>query len=110
MRKLPNVGRYNAGQKVLFWVQVTCLILLLVTGIVIWQPYFAPAFHITVLRLAVVVHSIAAFILILGIIVHIYAGIWVKGTMHGMIRGTVSRAWARHHHPGWYREVTKDTK
>ena len=104
MRKLPNVGRYNAGQKVLFWVQVTCLILLLVTGIVIWQPYFAPAFHITVLRLAVVVHSIAAFILILGIIVHIYAGIWVKGSVQAMTRGYVTRAWLRKHHLAWYRE------
>jgi formate dehydrogenase subunit gamma len=103
--KLPEVGKYNAGQKLLFWVQVACLILLLLTGIVIWQPYFTPAFNITVIRIAVVLHAFSAFILILGIIIHIYAGIWVKGSIRAMTRGWVTRAWARKHHAAWYREV-----
>jgi formate dehydrogenase subunit gamma len=103
--KLPEVGKYNAGQKLLFWVQVACLILLLLTGIVIWQPYFTPAFNVTVIRIAVVLHAFSAFILILGIIIHIYAGIWVKGSIRAMTRGWVTRAWARKHHPAWYREV-----
>jgi formate dehydrogenase subunit gamma len=42
----------------------------------------------------------------MGIIVHVYAAIWVKGTLRAMTRGTVSEAWARHHHRGWYRQVT----
>lgn len=104
--KLPEVGRYNAGQKVLFWVMVACLALLLLTGIVIWQPYFAPAFNITVVRIAVLLHAIAAFVLILGIIVHVYAAIWVKGSVRAMTRGYVTRAWAKKHHPAWYKEVT----
>ncbi len=104
--KLPEVGRYNGGQKLLFWVMVLTMLLLLVTGIVIWQPYFAPAFSVTLVRWAVLVHAISAFVLILGIIVHIYAAIWVKGTIGAMTRGYVTRAWARKHHPAWYREVT----
>ena len=104
--KLPEVGRYNAGQKVLFWVMVACLIVLLLTGLVIWQPYFAPAFNITVVRIAALLHAIAAFVLILGIIVHIYAAIWVKGTIRAMTRGYVTRAWAKKHHAAWYREMT----
>ncbi len=103
--KLPEVGRYNAGQKMLFWVMVLTLLLLLVTGFVIWQPYFASSFSITLVRWAVLIHAISAFILILGIIVHIYAAIWVKGTIGAMTRGYVPRAWARKHHPAWYREV-----
>jgi len=104
--KLPEVGRYNGGQKALFWVMIGCLALLPLTGIVIWRPYFAPAFNITVIRIAVVLHAVLAFILILGIIAHVYAAIWVKGTVRAMTRGTVTTAWARKHHPGWYREVT----
>jgi formate dehydrogenase subunit gamma len=104
---LPPVGRYNAAQKALFWVMVACMILLLVTGIVIWQPYFAPKFGITVLRVAAVLHAITAVVLILGIIVHIYAAIWVKGSVRAMTRGYVSRAWARRHHPAWYRQVAE---
>jgi formate dehydrogenase subunit gamma len=104
--RLPEVGRYNGGQKVLFWVMVACLVLLLLTGIVIWRPYFAPAFPITIIRAAALLHAVSAFVLILGIIVHVYAAIWVKGTMRAMTRGTVTAAWARKHHPGWYRQST----
>jgi len=104
--KLPEVGRYNAGQKVLFWVMVACLIVLLLTGFAIWRPYFTSAFNITVVRIAVLLHSIAAFTLILGIIVHIYAAIWVKGSVRAMTRGYVTRAWAKKHHAAWYRQLT----
>jgi len=107
---LPEVGRYNAGQKLLFWVMVTTIALLLVSGIVIWQPWFAPWFSIGLTRVAVLIHALAAFVLTAGVIVHIYAVIWIKGTLRGMTRGTVTRTWAKHHHPGWYREVSKGTK
>ena len=104
--KLPEVGRYNAGQKVLFWLMVGCLAVLLLTGIAIWRPYFAPAFNITVIRIAVLLHALAAFLLILGIIVHVYAAIWVKGSVRAMMRGYVTPAWAKKHHSAWYKEVT----
>jgi len=104
--KLPEAGRYNAGQKLLFWVMVLCLVVLLATGIVIWQPYFAPKFNITAVRIAVLLHALAAFALMLGIIVHIYAAIWVKGSVRAMMRGYVTPAWAKKHHPAWYKEVT----
>jgi formate dehydrogenase subunit gamma len=81
---------------------------LIVTGIVIWQPYFAPAFPIVLARIASLLHALAAFVLILGIIVHIYAALWVKGSIGAMTRGYVSRAWARKHHPAWYREIAGD--
>jgi formate dehydrogenase subunit gamma len=72
-----------------------------------WRPYFAEAFHINVVRIAVVVHAVSAFILILGIIAHIYAGVfWVAGALRAMTRGTVSHAWARHHHPLWHRRMS----
>lgn len=102
---VPEVGRYNAGQKLLFWAMLLTMILLLVSGIVIWQPYFAPVFPIMLLRLAVLTHAICAFVLILGIIVHIYAALWIKGSMRAMMRGHVSSAWARKHHAAWYRDV-----
>jgi formate dehydrogenase subunit gamma len=105
-QNLPELGKYNAGQKILFWVMVVSIPLLLLTGIVIWQPWFAPFFPIWLMRVAVVVHALAAWIMILGIVVHIYAAIWVKGTVRAMTRGTVSGAWARHHHRAWYREMT----
>jgi formate dehydrogenase subunit gamma len=101
-------GRYNAGQKILFWWMAIALALLLVTGLLFWRPYFAGYFPVGLVRLATLVHSLTAVGLILGIIGHIYAAIWVKGTTRAMTRGLVSESWAKHHHPGWVAQMTRD--
>ncbi len=104
---LPAIDKYNVGQKQLFWTMVGTMALLIVTGIILWRPYFAGLFPIVLVRIAAVVHAVSAFILIVGIIVHVYAALfWVRGSLRAMTRGTVSHAWARHHHPLWYRRMT----
>jgi formate dehydrogenase subunit gamma len=101
-----ETGKYNAGQKLMFWSMIVVIAALLLTGIVIWQPYFAPAFGRTARKAAAVIHAVSAFIMFIGIGVHVYAAYWTKGSMKAMTRGTVTRAWAKFHHPGWYRQVT----
>jgi len=107
---LPEVGKYNAGQKLLFYTIVLCLIGLLLSGIVIWRAYFAFYFPIGVIRFASLLHAFCAFVLICAIIVHIYAAIWVKGSVKAMTRGTVSYGWAYKHHRSWFRDVTKPSQ
>jgi formate dehydrogenase subunit gamma len=104
---LPDVGRYNAGQKLLFFTLVVCLIGLLLSGIVIWRVYFSAFFAIGVIRAGALLHAFLAFVLIFAIIVHIYAGIWVKGSIRAMTRGWVTPGWAWKHHRAWFREVSK---
>ena len=104
--QLP-IGKYNAGQKLMFWSMIGSVVLLLITGIVIWRAYFAGYFPVVVLRSALVIHMLAAFIGIISLIVHVYAAIWIKGTVRAMVRGNVEAEWARQHHPEWYREMTK---
>lgn len=108
--QLPEIGKYNIGQKYLFWILVITIALLLVSGVVMWQPWFTPLFPLGVVRLASLVHAIAGFIAILVTIVHIYSAYWVKGTVRGMTRGTVTAAWAKHHHPGWYKDISKGNR
>lgn len=100
-------GRFNAGQKIIFWWFAACIALLLITGLVFWRPYFAHYFPIGLVRLATVVHSYTAVALILGVIGHIYAAIWVKGTTQAMTRGLVPESWAKRHHPRWFAEMTQ---
>lgn len=104
---LPEVGRYNAGQKLLFFLIVLCLVTLLLSGIVIWRAYFSLLFPIEVVRLAALVHAVAATVLICAIVVHVYAAIWVKGSVRAMTRGTVSPGWAWKHHHAWFRDVLR---
>ena len=80
---------------------------LVVTGFLFWQPWFTPYFSIPVGRIAVLLHAIAAVVMVLAVIVHVYAAIWVKGTVRAMTRGTVTEGWARQNHPLWHREMTK---
>ena len=102
--RLPEVGRYNAGQKLLFVVLVVSIVGLLLSGIVIWRQYFSMYFPLGVIRLAGLLHAVFAFVLICAIVVHIYAAIWVKGSLGAMTRGTVTPGWAWKHHRAWFRE------
>ena len=104
---LPEVGRYNAGQKLLFFTIVVCLPVLLLSGLLIWRQYFSAYFSIELVRIGARLHAFFAFVLICAIIVHIYAAIWVKGSIRAMTRGWVSLGWAWKHHRAWFREVTK---
>jgi formate dehydrogenase subunit gamma len=102
-----DVGKYNAGQKIVFWAIACSLLVLLVTGFIFWRPWFAPYFPVTLVRLAVLLHALAAVVMVLAIIMHIYAAIWVKGTLRAMTRGTVTEAWARQNHPLWHKDMTR---
>ncbi len=103
---VPVEGKYNAGQKYMYWSMIFVIGVLLVTGILIWRPYFAPWIAAPVKRIAGLIHAVLAFIMFVGIGVHIYAAYWTKGSIRAMTRGTVTRAWARFHHPGWYARVS----
>lgn len=105
---LPPVGKYNAGQKMLFFTIIACMITMLLSGIVIWRRYFAMYFPIEVIRIAALAHALAAFVLISGILVHIYAAIWVKGSVQAMVLGYVPYGWALQHHPKWFRAVVRE--
>lgn len=104
---LPPAGKYNGGQKLLFWVLIASMLLLLLSGVVMWHEYFSGFFAVGVIRVASLLHAIAAFVLITSIIVHVYAAIWVKGSVRAMLYGKVSQAWARKHHRAWYDEMRK---
>ncbi len=101
---MPPAHKYNAGQKLVFWSMTVCLLVLLVTGVLFWQAWFASSVPIGLQRVAVVLHALAAFIMSLTAVVHIYAAIWVKGTLRAMTQGNVSAGWAKHHHVLWYRD------
>jgi len=102
-----ETGRYNGGQKIVFWVFAVCLLVLLLTGIVFWRPWFVDAFSIGLRRLAVVLHALAATVMIVALIAHVYAAIWVKGSVRAMTRGIVTERWARRHHPRWAEQAPR---
>jgi len=101
---MPAQGKYNGGQKLMFWSISACLLLMALSGVIMWRAYFT--FPVTLVRVAAVVHAAVGAIAIAIILGHVYLAIWTRGTIHAMLYGTVTRAWARQHHERWYRQMT----
>jgi formate dehydrogenase subunit gamma len=102
--ELPELGKYNAGQKLVFWGQSILILLLFFSGLVLWDVYFEDVTTIGQKRFAVLIHSLCAIAAILIWIVHVYAAIWVKGTLRAMTRGSVTRGWGFKYHRKWFRQ------
>jgi formate dehydrogenase subunit gamma len=86
--KMPPAGRYNAGQKLLFWGFFLCGILLFLSGLVLWFPEYIPWSLRWLFR------------------IHVYMGVFAeRGAFGSVIRGDVSIDFARRYHPGWYKEI-----
>lgn len=102
---LPEIGKYNFGQKMLVRTLVVSITLLFVSGLAFWHPWFAPNFTVTTHRVAALVHVFSAFIALCCFIVHVYAAYWTSGSIKAMTQGTVTASWARYHSPGWYQEM-----
>jgi formate dehydrogenase subunit gamma len=103
--RAPEVGKYNAGQKCVFWAMSILIIVLIATGLVIWDQYFFAYTTIEQKRWAVLTHSIAAVVIINVWIIHVYSAFWVRGTIRAMTRGSVTGGWAWRHHRKWLREL-----
>jgi formate dehydrogenase subunit gamma len=102
---LPEVGKYNAGQKMVFWLMSILIIILIGSGLVLWDQYFAQYTSVEQKRAAVLIHALAAIVIICVWIVHVYAAIWVRGTFRAMLKGSVTGGWAWRHHRKWLREL-----
>ena len=97
--------RFNAGEKVVFWIVLTILTtILVISGIVLNFPNYGQGRAI--MQNASMIHMVAAYIAMALAAVHIYLGtIGVRSAYRAMRFGEVSEAWAEHHHKLWYDDV-----
>lgn len=107
---LPEVGKYNAGQKLVFWSFTLLVPGLFLTGLAIWDQWFYDWTTIPQKRVAVLAHALLAIGMITVWIVHAYAAVWVRGTIRGMTRGSVTGGWAWRHHRKWLRDLVAGRK
>lgn len=105
--KMPPAGRYNAGQKFLFWGFFWCSLLLLLSGIILWYPQYFPMYSVIAMRIAILIHASSALLTIGLFMIHLYMGLFAeRGAFGSVIRGDVSLAFAKRYHPAWYEEIT----
>lgn len=102
----PPAGKFNGGQKLIFWSVVLGGAALSFTGIILLFPFWGTS--IGDIQLAQIVHALVAALLIAVMIAHIYIGsIGMEGAFDAMGSGEVDLNWAREHHSLWVDEVTR---
>ena len=98
-------GRFNAGEKVWFWIGVVVLSLVVsASGLILNFPNFDQVRAVMIE--ANVVHAVSACAVMALSLGHIYMGtIGVEGAYESMRHGYVDEAWAKEHHEYWYNDV-----
>ena len=96
----PPADRFNAGQKLIYWIVVLGGAAIAVSGYLLIFPFYGTT--IATMQKAEIVHSVIAMFFIAAMLGHIYIGtIGMEGAFEAMGRGTVDINWAREHHSLW---------
>jgi formate dehydrogenase subunit gamma len=96
----PPAGRFNAGQKLIYWIVIIGGTAVAVTGYLLMFPFYAT--DIAGMQLAQVVHGVVAVLFVAAMLGHIYIGtIGMEGAFEAMGTGTVDVNWAKQHHSLW---------
>ena len=126
----PPAKKFNAGQKMIFWITMIGGLSVSMSGIALMFPFqttmFADTFALlNVLGLGLptdltllqeqqynqVWHGIVSLGLMIMIIAHIYIGsVGMEGALDAMNSGEVDKNWAKEHHGLWAKEVEEESK
>lgn len=121
----PSAKKFNAGQKILFWLVIISGVSISMSGLALMFPFetnmFAKTFTflnslgaslpaqvsaIEEQQYASLWHSIMALFMVCIIIAHIYIGsLGMEGAIDAMTTGRVDVNWAREHHDIWAEEA-----
>nr|MDP2189777.1 formate dehydrogenase subunit gamma [Rhodoferax sp.] len=100
-------GRFNAGEKALFWGGVFVLGLVVVaSGLVLDKLVPGLLYERSTMQVAHMVHAVSNILMLVLFMGHIYLGtLGTEGAYQGMRTGYVDETWAREHHELWYDDV-----
>jgi formate dehydrogenase subunit gamma len=101
--KHPPARRFNAGQKIIFWVVVLAGTAVSVSGYLLMFPFYLT--DIAGMQLDQIVHSVIAVLFVAVILAHIYIGtLGMEGAFDAMGTGEVDLNWVKQHHRLWLEE------
>jgi formate dehydrogenase subunit gamma len=98
--KHAPAGRFNFGEKLVYWLSVAGGIAVSLSGFLLLFPFYGA--DIAEMQLAQVVHAVVAVLFIALILAHIYIGtLGMEGAFEAMGTGEVDLNWAKEHHDLW---------
>jgi formate dehydrogenase subunit gamma len=97
----PPAYRFNAGQKVIYWIVVIGGTAVAVSGYYLMFPFYGGV-GVAGMQTAQIVHGIVAVLFVAAMLAHIYIGtIGMEGAFEAMGTGEVDVNWAKEHHSLW---------
>jgi formate dehydrogenase subunit gamma len=99
----PPAYRFNAGQKMIYWIVVLGGGSMAVTGYLLMFPFYGT--DIASMQLAQTIHGVFGALFVAAMLGHIYIGtIGMEGAFEAMGEGTVDTNWAKEHHALWLKD------
>ena len=99
----PPAQRFNAGQKMIYWIVVLGGAASAITGYLLMFPFYLT--DIAGMQAAQAVHGVVGGLFIAVMLAHIYIGtIGMEGAFEAMGTGEVDVNWAKEHHSLWLAE------
>ena len=96
-------GRFNAGEKLVFWFALGAGVAVIISGYLLIFPFYVA--DIAGMQIAQIVHAVVAVLFVAVIIAHIYIGtLGMEGAFEAMATGEVDLNWAKEHHDLWLEE------
>lgn len=98
--KHAPAGRFNPGEKAVYWLSLAAGVFVSVSGFVLLFPFYGT--NIADMQIAQGVHAIVAVLFVALILGHIYIGtLGMEGAFEAMGTGEVDLNWAKEHHDLW---------
>jgi formate dehydrogenase subunit gamma len=98
--KHAPAGRFNFGEKLVYWLSVAGGIAVSLSGFLLLFPFYRT--DIAEMQLAQVAHAVVAVLFVALILAHIYIGtLGMEGAFEAMGTGEVDLNWAKEHHDRW---------
>ena len=103
----PPSGRFNMGEKIVFWGGVFVLGFFVVSsGLTLDKLLPGLDYLRGDMQIAHIIHAVSATLIVVVFIGHIYIGtIGMHGSYRAMKTGYVDEGWAREHHRYWYDDI-----
>jgi formate dehydrogenase subunit gamma len=108
--KHAPAGRFNLGEKLVYWLSLVAGVAVSVSGLLLLFPFYGTS--IAEMQLAQVVHAVIAILFVALILAHIYIGtLGMEGAFEAMGTGEVDLNWAKEHHDLWLaRQLTNENR
>jgi formate dehydrogenase subunit gamma len=98
--KHAPAGRFNAGEKLVFWFALGAGVAVIASGYLLLFPFYVT--NIAGMQIAQVIHAVVAVLFVAVILGHIYIGtLGMEGAFEAMGTGEVDLNWAKEHHDQW---------